>query len=259
MYAWNFYQLPYGILAVALATAVFTELSESAGKHDMAEFKQHLSHGLRTTGVLILPSAAALAVLARPLVSLYRAGAFSAEAVAPVSSALRFWSVTLIFYAAMMFVLRAFYSLKDTLTPALVNLVMTVVQVALYWALTTGFGAWPGLGINGIPIADAIFYVSMLIALVALLRKKIGAFDLRSVVATFVKMSVASLCGGAAAYGIALFAEPLAAGVTGSLLAAGSGGAMCFAVALGVGAVLGVEEVRSVAVMGKRLLSKKRP
>ena len=46
-YAWVFYQLPYGILAVALATAIFTELSESAGKRDWAVFKQTFARGLR--------------------------------------------------------------------------------------------------------------------------------------------------------------------------------------------------------------------
>ncbi|TLM97520.1 MAG: murein biosynthesis integral membrane protein MurJ, partial [Actinobacteria bacterium] len=50
MYAWTFYQLPYGILAVALATAVFTELSEAAGRKDTHAFGEHLISGLRTTG-----------------------------------------------------------------------------------------------------------------------------------------------------------------------------------------------------------------
>ena len=38
-YAWIFYQLPYGILAVALATAIFTELADAAGRRDYSEFK----------------------------------------------------------------------------------------------------------------------------------------------------------------------------------------------------------------------------
>lgn len=256
MYAWNFYQLPYGVLAVALATAVFTELAEAAGKRDMAAFKRHLSFGLSTTGVLILPSAAALIVLAHPLVSLYRVGAFSADAVAPVASALRLWGVTLIFYAAMMFVLRCFYSLKDTRTPAFVNLGATVIQVTLYLTLTTGIGAWAGLGIDGIPVADAIFYVIMLVALVALLRKKIGSFDLSSVLSTFVRMAIASALGGGAAFVVLLLLAPHTSGLSGSLTQVLVGGIACFGVALVAGSLLGVREVASVTSLIRRLFSR---
>ena len=41
-----------------------------------------------------------------------------------------------------------------------VNLALTGgVQIALYWLLSTGVGSWPGIGINGIPIADVVFYL----------------------------------------------------------------------------------------------------
>ena len=45
-YAWVFYQLPYGILAVALATAVFTELSAASGRKDNEAFKATFAQGL---------------------------------------------------------------------------------------------------------------------------------------------------------------------------------------------------------------------
>ena len=157
-YAWIFYQLPYGILAVALATAVFTELADAAGRQDTEEFKSTFLRGLRTTGVLMLPTSALLIALATPLVSLYRVGAFKASDVPLVVGALRWWACGLIFYASTMFLLRTFYSLKDTRTPMLVNIALTVVQIGLYVVLSTGIGAWPGLGINGMPIADVVFF-----------------------------------------------------------------------------------------------------
>jgi len=256
MYAWNFYQLPYGVLAVALATAVFTELSESASKKDTTGFKLNLTLGLRNTGVLMLPSAAALIALATPLVSLYRVGAFDAESVAPVASALQLWAVTLPFFASMMFVLRSFYSLKDTRTPALTNMVLTVVQISLYLLLTTGFGEWAGLGINGIPVADGVFYSLMLVTLLFLLRRKIGSFDLASVIGTFGRMGIASVVAGLAAYGVVVLLTPILTGVLGSLVIVIVGGVVCFAVALGLGHVLGVREVAALAVLLGKLKSK---
>ncbi len=255
-YAWNFYQLPYGVLAVALATAIFTELSESAGRRDMAAFKNNFGAGLRTTAVLIIPSAAALFALSVPLVSLYRVGAFEEASVAPVASALRLWAIALVFYASMMFVLRTFYSLKDTKTPAMANVVLTIVQVGLYWTLSTGFGDWAGLGLNGIPVADTVFYVLLLATLAVVLRRRIGGYDLKGVLGVYGKMIAASLVGGVAAYYAAGFVEPLLSGVASALLQVAVGGVACFVIAFGLGNVMHVAEVRSVSKLGRRLIGR---
>lgn len=258
MYAWNFYQLPYGILAVALATAVFTELSEAAGRRDMDAFRAHVSAGLRTTGVLILPAAAALIALAPSLVSLYRVGAFDASAVAPVTSALRWWGLALIFYSAMMFVLRVFYSLKDTRTPAVVNLGYAVVHIGLYWVLSTGVGAWRGFGIDGIPISDAVFYAVMLVTLAELLRRKIGGYNMAGVLGTYVRMLVAASAGGAVAWFIGRALSGAVLGLPGAIAAVAAGGTACFAVAFALGHALGVSEVSSAVGLAGRVLRRGR-
>jgi putative peptidoglycan lipid II flippase len=242
-YAWVFYQLPYGILAVALATAVFTELADAAGRSDMDEFRATFSRGLRATGVLMLPTSAILAALATPLISLYRIGAFQSSDIAPVASALRWWAVGLVFYALTMFVLRAFYSLKDTKTPMAVNLVLTLgVQIALYLVLSTGFGSWGGIGVNGIPIADSVFYFCISMVLAYLLRGRIGGFDARSVVRTFALMAGASVVGAGVAWGFSLLLAPIP-GLPGALAQVLVGGSAGLVVAFALGKMLGVGEV----------------
>ena len=77
-----FFQLPYGILAVSILTALTPDLAErwSTGDHD--GFRARLSTGLRTGALVMLPAAAGYLVLARPLVTLLlQHGAFrSADA-----------------------------------------------------------------------------------------------------------------------------------------------------------------------------------
>ena len=254
MYAWTFYQLPYGILAVALATAVFTELSDAAGRKDMTELKAHFGRGLRATGVLMLPAAAMLIALAEPLVSLYRVGAFKAADVPQVATALRLWAAGLIFFACMMFVLRTFYSLKDTRTPMLANLALTPVQIGLYVLLSTGVATWSGLGVNGIPIADGVFYALLLGTLLLLMRRRIGGFDLRGVGSTFARMLVASAVGGALAWGIATLLAPDVPQFGPALIQVAAGGAAGLAVAFGVGRLLRVPEISLVTAMARRAL-----
>ncbi len=243
-YAWVFYQLPYGILAVALATAVFTELADASSRGDLREFKDTFSRGLRATGVLMLPTSALMIGLATPLVSLYRVGAFKSSDVPLVASALRWWAAGLIFYALTMFLLRAFYSLKDTRTPMIVNLALTAfVQIALYMVLSTGIGSWPGIGINGIPIADSIFYFCVSVVLAVLLRRRIGGFDARGVASAFARMALASILGTACAWGIAYALSPMVPGLLGAVVQVVAGGVVGLAVAFALGRLFGVAEV----------------
>ena len=248
-YAWIFYQLPYGILAVALATAVFTELADAAGRKDNEEFKATFLRGMRTTGVLMLPTSALLIALATPLVSLYRVGKFEASDVPLVVGALRWWAGGLIFYASTMFLLRTFYSLKDTRTPMVVNLGLTVVQVGLYVVLSTGVGAWPGLGINGLPIADVVFFTLSSLTLALVLRRRIGGYDLRGMASVFARMLVASVIAAGVAYGIALACAPLLGGIAGSLLQIAAGGTVGLALAVALARLMRVREI-SVAIDG---------
>ncbi len=255
MYAWTFYQLPYGIIAVALATAVFTELSDSAGRKDYSALKEHFSRGLRVTGVLMLPAAAMLIALSEPLVSLYRVGQFKASDVPMVASILRLWALGLLFFACMMFVLRTFYSLKDTRTPMLANLALTPVQIGLYVVLSTGVATWGGLGINGIPIADGVFYALLLSALLVLMRRRIGGFDLRGVGASFGLMLIASVLGGAVAWGVSELLAPPVPRFGPALVQVAAGGAAGLVVAFGVGRLLRVREVSLATGLARRALA----
>lgn len=258
IYAWIFYQLPYGIFAVALATAIFTELAETAGKKDMAGFKDTFSRGLRATGVIMLPMSALLIALASPLVSMYRVGAFTAADVPLVASALRFWAIGLIFYATTMFLLKAFYSLRDTKTPMVINLTLTVIQIGLYTLLSTGIGGWKGIGINGIPIGDTIFFILMCTVLGVALRKRIGSFDFAGIASTFLRMGAASAIAGLVAWGITIPLASLAGGVPGALLQIAVGGAAGITVALTLGHWFGVKEVSVATDLFRRAGSRLR-
>ncbi len=246
-YAWQFYQLPYGIFAVALATAIFPELAERANARDMTGFKQMFARGLRSTMVLIVPLAGLLATLATPVITLYQAGRFTADDVPVVAGVLSWWALGLTFYAGYMFVLKSFYSLQDTRTPMYTNIVATTIHIVLYAVLARGVGGWGGLGIIGIPIADGIFFCGHLLALSIILRKRIGALDGRAIARTFVKVVASSAAGAGAAWLLMQLTASLAdipAGFIVQLFVAGTGGLV---VAYGAMALLRVPELGEVA------------
>lgn len=232
-YAWQFYQLPYGIFAVALATAIFPELAERGNAGDMPGFRSMFGRGMRATIVLVLPLSTLMVTLATPVITLYRAGRFTAGDVPVVASVLAWWAAGLLFYAGYMFVLKSFYSLQDTITPMYTNIVATAAQIAMYAGLTSGIGAWKGLGIVGIPVADGVFFLVHLVVLAELLRRRTGGLEGRSIMVTAVKSIAASAIGAASAWaGMRLLAG--LAGVRGGfivqLIAAGTVGLIaCYA------------------------------
>jgi putative peptidoglycan lipid II flippase len=202
----------------------------------------------------MLPTSALLIALATPLVTLYRVGAFKASDVPVVAGALRWWAAGLIFYASTMFLLRTFYSLKDTHTPMWVNLVLTAfVQIALYTLLTTGCGAWRGLGINGIPIADSVFYLCVAAALAALLRRRIGGYDVRGIAGTYLRMTIASVVAAAAAWAIASALSLMTTGIVGAIVQVAVAGTAGLLLAFALGRVFGVSEVSAAAGLLRRL------
>lgn len=255
-YAWMFYQLPYGIFAVALATAIFPELSALAEKQDWVGFRAMFARGFRSTAVLIVPLATLLVALATPVIRLYRVGSFNAADVPVVAGILAWWASGLFFFASYMFVLRTFYSLQDTKTPMLTNIGATALHVSLYALLTGGIAGWSGLGLKGIPIADAVFFVVHLAVLAFLLRRRIGGFDARGIAWTVVRIFIASLFGAGAALGVMQLTGPISGGVgvVAQLVLAGVAG-LCVTYALA--ALLRVSEVRDGAVRLQRMLTRR--
>ena len=188
-YAWTWYQLPYGVIAVSLSTTLLTELSDCAAREDWAGFKKFIRSGLRSTFFLIIPLAAMVGSLAVPLMQIFQAGAFTAEEVGRVSEVLIIWTLSLPFYAGYMYMYRVFAALRSFLKFALIDFAMRFVQVGLYWALCKP----SAFGLVGIPVADIVFYGVMFAVCVAIVRGKVGAFGARGIVGMTAKVTGASV------------------------------------------------------------------
>ena len=198
-YAWMWYQFPYGVLGVALSTAMFTEMSECTARRDFDGFRANLLKGLRTTWLLIIPMAALVCACADDLIGLYTAGKFTAEDIAPIAALLQGWAINLPIYAGYMFVYRAYSAMKDMKTVAICNFILTFVQVGLYMYFTGVIGPG-GVGLWGIAVADIVFYGLMLVVLLVILSRRASGLGVLSLGVPVIKISVASLIGGVVAW-----------------------------------------------------------
>ena len=203
-FAWLWYQLPYGVIAVALSTALLTEMSRASAAENWDAFRNNVRLGLRTTLFLIIPLAAIILTLSGQLAGLYHAGAFTAQDVTAVANIVAMWCIALPFYATYQFVYRAFSAMRDLKRFVFVDAIGRILLVVLYGFFTTGFGLWKGFGLIGIPLADAFILALLCALMLFVLRKELGTFGLTKIVWDAGKTLVAALVAIAVPYVILL-------------------------------------------------------
>ncbi len=245
-YAFTIFSLPYGIFVVAIATALMPELSEKHSRGDEEGYRDTLSFGLRTMVFVVVPSAVGMITLSEPIVGLlYQRLYFDAEATRRVAALLVAYSVGLLGYSAYFFLVRAFYSRQNTMTPALLNVAIFVLYAALAYALSSLFQA-----IGVVLALSAAYAVLAVLGLVAT-RREIKRIDGRRLLDSLVRI----LAAGAVMYAVALAGTTLlgtGSGFLERLLVVVIAGSVSLAAYLGSAFLLRVEELRSVAVLLRR-------
>jgi putative peptidoglycan lipid II flippase len=172
-YAYLFFQLPYGLFAVAVMTAFLPELSSAADRGDRATFVNRFGIGLRLIMFVLLPSTVLYVALSGSLVQvLFNRGNFTAVSADLTTEALVWFGVALPGFAVFMYARRGFYARKDTRTPFFLTVAKIAVMVAAAWPLSAAFG------LSGVVIAfGGAFTLSGVVALVVLGRKVGGLAD----------------------------------------------------------------------------------
>jgi putative peptidoglycan lipid II flippase len=135
--AFRIYMLPQGIFSVAVATVLFPTLSRMASARNASGMRRTLGNGIRQINLLLIPSAALLAVLAVPITRLvYQHGTFHTGSTDLVSKALFWFAFSLPFAGVNLLLSRTFFALQRPWIPtklAAANVVVDIiVSVALY-------------------------------------------------------------------------------------------------------------------------------
>ncbi|HQS82305.1 MAG TPA: murein biosynthesis integral membrane protein MurJ [Thiobacillus sp.] len=131
-YADRLMEFPAGMLGVALGTILLPSLAKHYADDNPGDYSKLLDWGLRLTLMLALPAAAALAVLAVPLITtLFHYGAFTATDVTMTQRALVAYSVGLVGLILVKVLAPGFYARQNIRTPvkvAIFTLVATQVM-----------------------------------------------------------------------------------------------------------------------------------
>ncbi len=168
-YAFIFFQLPHGLFAVSLITALFPDLSSAAGRRDWDAYRRWFSSGVRGVAFLLLPAAIGYVLLAEPITRLLLArgvaGFDDADAVARV---LRLFALGLVPFSLFQLLTRCFYALQDTRTPTSLNAVAVGLNITLNLPL------FFLLGVPGLALGHAAAYTAGALLLLRALDRRIG-------------------------------------------------------------------------------------
>jgi putative peptidoglycan lipid II flippase len=167
-YAERIYMLPQAIFVSAIIIILYPQLVELHAKSELDFFKQHIRQGISFFFFLLLPMAAGLILLRRPLVELlFQRGAFDASATNLTATALLFYTPGLVGFALHCFCNRIFFALQEVKVLVWVNTAM-VGSNALFNLLLM-----PVLGHGGIALGTSLSFILGSLWLLILLSRRL--------------------------------------------------------------------------------------
>lgn len=195
-YANRLMELPIGVFAIAVSTVVYPLLARHAAEQKFTDMAADFRRGVRLILVLNIPAAAGLALLSGPIVRLlYRHGNFTASDAAAMTPLLALFAIGLPFYSITSLTVRAFYAVKDTVTPVRVALVDFAVNLVLSIALM----GW--LGAAGLVLASTVAIVVQAVLLQRALVRRLPAMTLAPLWPDVLKVVAATFGMGVVVWG----------------------------------------------------------
>ncbi len=142
-YADRVYQLPLGVVGIAVAIVLLPELARALKSGNLKEASNLQNRSVEFTLFLTLPAAAALLVMSEPIVRvLYERGAFAAGDSTPlVSAILAVFGLGLPAFVLIKAFTPGYFAREDTRTPMYFAGVSVLINVSLSLTLFPSFGA----------------------------------------------------------------------------------------------------------------------
>jgi putative peptidoglycan lipid II flippase len=227
--AYTLFQLPYAIVGISVITALLPRMSAHAAERRYQLVSADFSTATRLASVIVVPAALILAVLGAPLAEgLFGYGSTSVASARLLGEIFAVFSLGLLPYMLFQLLLRVFYAMHDSRTPALIGGITMVINIAASLIalavlppqhVVAGLGA--GFGISNLAGAIVAWQV---------LSRRIGGLGGRLIGRGLVRMHASAIPG-------AIFAIAVSV-MVGAVIPAGRIAALCTVALGGSGAML---------------------
>lgn len=133
--AYTLFMLPYSLIAVSVATAMFPQISRALADHDLDDARRQLSSALRNVGVLMFFFAAAFVVIPAPI-TLALLPSVSVDEALLIAGPLVGLGIGLPMTSAYLIIQRTFFAFEDGKHPFVFAFASSGVQVVTVVAAT---------------------------------------------------------------------------------------------------------------------------
>jgi putative peptidoglycan lipid II flippase len=189
--------LPITLFGVSMAAAALPTLSSQNSPEEKEGFKDTFLTSFFQMMYLVMPISAILLILRVPVVRIvYGVHNFPWDATIITAWTLAFFSIGIFAQSANYLITRAYYALKDTVTPVIINVATAIINVIISIIFVTHFK----LGVWSIAFSYTITSLIDMIFMFIFLNRKIGGFDKKKVLYPFVKISMSTMFMGIMLY-----------------------------------------------------------
>lgn len=137
-YGMRLFQLPLGVLAVSIATALLPRFSETWARKDTASFSRLLDEGVVASALVLLPAMVGLLVLGPDIVKLlFEHGSFTADSTRQTARVLSYYAMGLVPYGWVYVFTRAAYARGRPAFPLAASALAAGVNIGLDLLLVT--------------------------------------------------------------------------------------------------------------------------
>jgi len=222
--AYTLFQLPYAIVGISVITALLPRMSAHASERKYGLVSSDFSTAARLASVIVVPAALILAVLGPPLAEgVFGYGSTSVASAQYVGEIFAVFSLGLLPFTLFQLLLRVFYAMHDSKTPALISVITMVINiVANLIALAV---LPPRHVVAGLGAGFGLASLAGTIAAWRVLGRRIGGLDGPAIRQGLVRMHAAAIPAAIFAIAVAVMVGAIfPGGRIGALLTVAIGG-----------------------------------
>jgi putative peptidoglycan lipid II flippase len=191
-YSYALFLLPYAIIGVSVTTALLPRMSKNAAEGRFQQVSDDFSYSIRLSSVVLVPAALLLAVLGPALCELLFAhGSTTTSGARYIGEAFAAFSLGLLPFVIFQLLLRVFYAMHDSRTPAIIGfltMIATVIGNLVVLAILP-----PGQVVIGMAFVYGLTSVFSAAIAWRLLNRQVGSLDGHRVTRSLVRMHVATI------------------------------------------------------------------
>ncbi|WP_240197307.1 murein biosynthesis integral membrane protein MurJ [Nonomuraea lactucae] len=249
-FAFQLFQLPYGVIGVSVITAMLPRMSRAVSENRLGDVRGEFGSSVRLIGSVMVPVSLLLMVLGPAItVPIYAHGATSVADAVYIGNVLQVYGLALVPFAIFQLLLRVFYSFGDTRTPVYVGATTTAVNALLMWIFYQALP--PAYTVMGLAFAYAVTYALGAVAAWWLASRRAGGLGGWQIGMALTRMYLAALPTAGLALAVVWVVQSAFGGLdfVNSLIILAIGGGLGMVLYLGVAHRMRIPEVNSIVGM----------